>query len=268
MQAKYIQSPLFPNLHYRVMGHGPAIVLLHGFPETGKLWSKVWDELAMDFTLIIPDMPGSGESSRCTESLTMELMADAVAWIMDVEHINDAIIAGHSMGGYVAMAFAEKYPLRLKGLVMVHSIASADPEEKKEQRRKSISLILKGGKQAFVRQMIPNLFSKTYKKNNFDELRLHTEDALQQSAESLADFYNAMIMRPDRVKVLADAVFPVLWLIGREDAIATSAKVLQQSTLANVNFVSVYDDCAHMGMIEQPVKLQQDIAAFAGYCNR
>lgn len=268
MQAKNIQSVLFPNIHYRVMGKGPAIILLHGFPETGELWSEICTELAQNFTLIIPDLPGSGKSNRCSAQLTIELLADAIKWILDTEHINSAVIAGHSMGGYVAMAFAEKYTNTLKGLAMVHSIASADTEEKKEQRRKSVNLIMKGGKDAFVKQMIPGLFSEIYKKNHSDELKVRTEEAMKQDAESLADFYNAMIMRPDRINVLVGAVFPVLWLIGKEDMIATPAKVLQQSTLANVNFVRVYADCAHMGMIEQPVKLTQDIAAFAVYCNR
>ena len=268
MQHKNIQSLKFPNLHYRIMGQGYALVLLHGFPETGELWSEVRDALSKEFTLIIPDLPGSGKSNRCTEPLTMELIAASVKLILDEEGINKVVLAGHSMGGYAILAFAEMYPEYLKGIVMVHSMANEDIDEKKEQRRKSIALIEKGGKDAFVRQMIPNLFSESYRKNNEVKLKVHIEDALKQEAESLSDFYNAMIKRPDRVQLLSGLQFPVQWLIGKEDTIAALDKVLQQSTSANVNFVEVYSDCAHMGMLEQPSMLVKDMIRFTQCCYR
>jgi hypothetical protein len=268
MQSKNIQSPKFPNIHYRIMGQGNALVLLHGFPETGDLWSEVWGELSKEFTLIIPDLPGSGKSMRCAEPLTMDLIAECVKQILDEEGIEQIVLAGHSMGGYAALAFAELYQGYLKGLIMVHSMANDDTDEKKEQRRKSIVLIEKGGKDVFVRQMIPNLFSETYKKNNETKILAHIEAALKQDAESLSDFYNAMIKRPNRVQLLSGLPFPILWLIGKEDTIASPDKVLQQSTHANVNFVEVYANCAHMGMQEQPSMLVNDIVMFTKYCSR
>lgn len=268
MQYKDIQASKFPNLHYRVIGKGNALVLLHGFPETGGLWSEVWDTLSKEFTLIIPDLPGSGESKRCTEPLTMELIAESVKLILDEEGIEKMVLAGHSMGGYAALAFAELYQEYLKGVIMVHSMGNEDTDEKKETRRKSIALIEKGGKDLFVRQMIPNLFSETYKKNNEIKLAVHIEAALKQDAGSLSDFYNAMIKRPDRVQLLSGLKFPIQWLIGREDAIASPDKVLQQSTCSNVNFVEVYANCAHMGMLEQPSILVKDVIRFSKYCHR
>lgn len=268
MLFKNIQVAKFPNIHYRVVGSGQVLVLLHGFPETGDLWSDIWEELSEKFKLIIPDLPGSGKSERCAEPLTMELIAEAIKLILVEEGIERIVIAGHSMGGYAALAFAEMYPEVMNGMIMVHSLANADTEEKKEQRRKSIALIEKGGKEAFIRQMVPNLFSATYKKNNQDKLSAHIVKALKQRSEGLTDFYNAMIKRPDRVNLLSGAAFPVQWLVGREDNIATPDKVLQQCTLASVNFVEVYADCAHMGMIEQPGYLIHDIAGFCEYCYR
>ncbi len=266
LKHKSISTTQFPELNYRIAGEGPALMLIHGFPATGELWSDVWEPLSKDYKVIMPDLPGSGDSKRAKDELTMELMAEAMQLVLATEGIKQAVIAGHSMGGYTAIAFAEMYPEMMKGLVMVHSLATDDYDEKKENRRKSISLIEKGGKEAFVKQMIPALFSESFKQKHPEVVKNHIDKGLEQDAESLIAFYNAMINRPNRLHVLAGAGFAVQWIIGQEDNIASPAKVLQQTTLASVNFVTVYDDCAHMCMIEQPAKIIDDMSAFCRYC--
>src|SRR5690606_25097329 len=115
------------------------------------------------------------------------------------------VMVGHSMGGYIALAFAEKYPKVLKGLSLVHSTATADTEEKKETRRKSIALIEKGGKDAFVKGMIPNLFSNHFKGAHPEIIQKQIEQGQKLKAESMVGFYTAMINRPDRRNVLTEA---------------------------------------------------------------
>lgn len=264
-ETRIIYTPEFPQLAYRKIGNGPVIVLLHGFPESGRLWYKVWPLLAKSFTVIVPDFPGTGGSAFIGEDLTVEKMASSVKAILDSEGIDKAVIAGHSMGGYAAIAFAELYKPMVKGLCMLHSLAGADNEERKELRLKSIELIRKGGKDAFVKQMIPNLFSTAFKKQHPDEVSAQISGALELPPESLIAFYNAMINRPDRTSILQGVVFPLQWLIGKEDTIATPEKVTQQSLHANVNFVSVYTDCAHMGMLEKTSILVNDLKSFADY---
>jgi len=166
LELRYTSGEDFPQLSYFVGGTGPCLVLLHGFPQSGVLWQKVWGALSESFTVIAPDLPGVGGSSFSGRALTMEKMAESVKLILDAEHISEAVIAGHSMGGYVAMAFAELYPKTLQGLCMVHSLATADDEDKKENRRKAIRLIGKGGREAFIKQMMPGLFSEAFKKSH------------------------------------------------------------------------------------------------------
>lgn len=261
-----IETDLFPVLAYNKAGNGSAIVLLHGFPESRKLWDKVVPFLAAYYKVIVPDMPGSGDSTFNGDEVSMEQLADSVALILEHEHIKEVVIAGHSMGGYAALAFAERYKPKVKGLSLVHSNASADDEPKKELRRKSIELIRKGGREAFIRQMIPNLFSGTFKTNHPKALEANINEGLKLEGRSLIAFYNAMINRPDRISILQNAIFPVQWLAGKEDTIAAPAKMLQQSMLANVNFVSVYPGVAHMSMIEDPERISRDILEFAAYC--
>ncbi len=266
MSTIKIHAKCFPELTYRKSGTGDVIVLLHGFPESHKLWDEVIGTLSKQYMIIAPDLPGSGESAIEGNDLSMEQLAESVNAILEHEGIAEVVIAGHSMGGYAALAFADLHQHKIKGLALVHSAANADDEEKKDQRRKAISLIGKGGKEAFIKQMIPNMFSPAYKSAHPEVLENHTSEGLKLSAESLIAFYNAMINRPDRLRILEEADFPVQWMLGKDDAILNLDKALQQSKLASVNFVYLYDNVGHMSMLEAPDQFCRDLIKFTEYC--
>ncbi len=265
MQVKTVPTNQSSTLSYRIVGQGMPIVLLHGFPVSGALWSRVWGGLAENYTVIVPDFPGVGGSDVMPD-LSMKKMADAVKQVLDNEGITAAVVAGHSMGGYVAMELVNTYPNVIKGLAMVHSVASADTDEKKEQRRKAIALIEKGGKDAFVKQMIPTLFSEETIVKQPDLIETQLKEALKTPAESLVAFYNAMINRENRVKLLQEAAFPVLWIAGASDNLIPKEKIMQQTILSSVNFVEVYGNCGHMAMLEEPDRLIMDMTDFLKYC--
>ncbi|MCB0698444.1 MAG: alpha/beta hydrolase [Chitinophagales bacterium] len=264
METKNIRTSRFENIQYTVSGEGYAVVLIHGFPLDGTIWNEVVDKLSKKYKVIVPDMPGSGGSISRETDLTVEDMAESVRSVLDNEGVSSAVLAGHSMGGYVALAFADLYPSMLKGLVMLHSSAQADSEEKKAQRRKVIELIEKGGKEPFVKQMVPNLFSGSDGKKSYLEGTLET--ALRTPPGSLVAFYNAMINRPDRTGKLSNNDLAVAWVIGEDDSIIPKSSLIQQTTLTNVNFVYVYKNCGHMSMMEQPDMLMKDLDEFLIYC--
>ncbi len=255
------------KLAYSKEGQGPAIVLIHGFPENGGLWKKVWPLLSGNFTVIVPDLPGTGGSELLPET-TMETLAESISEILKIESISEAVIVGHSMGGYAALAFAERFGEMVAGLSLVHSIASADNEEKKETRRKSIALIRKGGKEPFIKQMIPNLFSPSFKEVNEPVLEEQVKRGMELEADSMIAFYEAMIARPDRTDVLKNAAFPVQFVLGEDDALIPADAGLKQSKLADTGFVHLYPDTGHMSMIEQPEQLAKDLSAFAAHCHQ
>jgi pimeloyl-ACP methyl ester carboxylesterase len=246
------------------MGVGPAVVLLHGFPESGELWRNIWDDLASISTVIIPDMPGSGKSTLDKET-SMSDLAQCVYDILEHENIDRAVLAGHSMGGYVALAFAKKYPQKIAGLSLIHSTPLADDEEKKQTRRKAIEIIRKGGKSAFISQMIPNLFAQSYKQAHPVVINEHIEQGLKMNDESLINFYNAMIGREDTSGMLPSVKYPMQWILGVDDNLIPYKKILDQCHKSDVNFVSFYDDCGHMSMIEQPKALAKDLKRFIDY---
>jgi len=262
-----ISTAQFPALFYRKFGEGPAVVLLHGFPESGVLWQDVWPALSQHFTVIVPDLPGSGQSSRGNDKVSMESMAAGINAIFEAENIDRAVLSGHSMGGYVAQAFAELYSHKVAGLSMVHSSALADDNEKKATRKKVIDLIRKGGKDTFIKQMVPALFSPQTHIDRPGIIEKQVESGLKLDAESMIAYYEAMLERPERRQMLQTSALPAQWIIGRDDNTIPFTIGLQQCTLALVNFVSVYNKCGHMSMLENRDHLVNDLVDFADYCN-
>jgi pimeloyl-ACP methyl ester carboxylesterase len=257
----------FPQLSYSVDGQGPVIVLLHGFPEDSGLWRELTPSLSRDFTVVCPDLPGAGGSSLPSEGgLTIERMAEGVAAVVDEVSLAPFLLIGHSMGGYTALAFAEHWSTRLKGLALVHSTAAPDSEEKKSQRQKAIGLIRKGGKEAFMKEAVPAMFSEATRQSNPELVRQQIARGLMLPDKSAIAFYEAIAARPDRTKVLGNAVVPVQWILGGDDSIIPLDKVMEQTHLAPRSAVNVYESCGHLSMLEAPGRLAADLRQFADYC--
>jgi len=259
-----IRTKVSPSVFYRKMGAGPAVVLLHGFPESGTLWQNVWSELSRSFTLIIPDFPGSGNSVLYQDTGISD-MAECVKNILDREGIDAAVLVGHSMGGYVCFAFAALYPDKVVGLSLVHSTSEADDAEKVIIRQRSIELIRKGAKNTFISQMVPNLFSKAFNLSNPFAVKQQIEEALKMDDDGIINFYNAMILRQSNTHLLASAVFPVQWIVGKDDNVIHYKKILELCYISCINFVSFYQNCGHMSMIEMPDMLIHDLKIFINY---
>lgn len=254
------------KISWQKAGKGPAVVLIHGLTDTSEVWHRVMPTLAGNYTVIAPDLPGVGGSEYAGGELTIEMMAETVRIIMEKEGVTSAVIVGHSMGGYTALAFAEKYPEMVNGLSLVHSQAFEDTEERKEIRRKSVELIKKGGKEQLLRTMTPNLFAGSFKKQHPEQMEKIIGETIKMNDESLIRFYKAMIKRPDRTNVLKTAVFPVQWIVGEEDSLIPMETVTKQCHLAKVNFIKLYEHCGHMSMIENPERLMNDLNGFFRYC--
>ena len=254
-------------LSYEIYGKGQPVVLLHGFGEDSHIWDEQVSFLKEHCQLWVPDLPGSGKSGLLhplpgEEFVTIETYADCIHALMQFEAITQCIMLGHSMGGYITLAFAEKYPQALKAYGLVHSTAFADTEEKKKVRERGIELIEKYGAPAFLKNTIPNLFSEGYKQRNPEIVTKLIDEAIQFSKEALQQYYRAMILRPDRTAVLKSNRLPVLFVIGTEDIAAPMADVLQQVSLPEISYIYVLPDTGHMGMWESTDQLNQLLLTF------
>jgi pimeloyl-ACP methyl ester carboxylesterase len=229
----------------------PPVILIHGFAEDGSIWDNQVAYLKNTHQLIIPDLPGSGRSSPLPGDTNMEALAGAVKAVLEAENVKDGIIVGHSMGGYVTLAFAELYPGMLKAIGLFHSTAYPDTEEKKAVRRKGMDFIHKNGAAAFIRQSTPNLFSET-SRNEHPEWVTHLIDRYAGfNPDSLIRYYEAMIQRPDRTHVLQQFPGPVLFIMGEEDSAVPLITSLQQSHMPAISYIHILENTGHMGMMEE-----------------
>lgn len=246
------------KLAYSVHGteNGPVVVLLHGFGEDSRIWQNQIEKLK-DFHLIIPDIPGSGHS-EIIDDMSMEGLADAIFQIVTQERSRTLsphfTLIGHSMGGYITLAFAEKYPEMLKGFGLFHSTAYADNEEKIRTRRKGIEFIKTHGPYEFLKTAIPNLYSPLTRHKNPSLIEEHLNSVHNFSEAALVMYYESMIKRPDRVNLLKNSDIPVLFILGKYDTAVPLKDGLEQCFLPSLSYIHVLDESGHMGMIEEKEK--------------
>jgi pimeloyl-ACP methyl ester carboxylesterase len=235
---------------YAVEGDGTPVMLVHGFAEDGHVWNEQVVFLSKHCRLIIPGLPGSGESAYNDQLRSIEDFADCLYAILQEEHIERCIMLGHSMGGYITLAFAEKYPNLLAAFGFVHSTAFADTEEKKQNRLKGINMIEEYGSYAFIKSTTPNLFSVGYKQRFAEKVEALIQNGANFKKEALQQYYYAMMQRPGRSGVLRNSKVPVLFIAGTDDVAAPLNDVLQQVHLPAKAHIHILQNTGHMGMWE------------------
>lgn len=249
------------KIHYRVTGKGNPVLLIHGFGEDGRVWDTMIDFLQDRFQLIVPDLPGSGQS-ELTADMSIEGMAEVIHTIIHEEDIDAYPVIGHSMGGYIALALIEKYPNHVSALGLFHSTAFADSEEKKEARRKSIRFIRENGPVPFLKTSIPNLFSPKSRDEMPGSIDQFIRDQHNFSGEALVKYYEAMIARPDRTAELQNSLVPVLFILGKYDAAVPLSDGLKQSHLPEKAYIHILQNSGHMGMMEENLYCQFALKEF------
>lgn len=250
------------ELHYRVAGNGTPVVLIHGFGEDGTIWQNTIEHLQKEFTLLVPDLPGSGLSPMVNKDESMESLAAAVIAVMDAESVTTAPVIGHSMGGYITMAIAEKHASYAKAIGLFHSISSPDNQEKKAARRKSIGFINEHGAAAFIEQATPGLFSDEFKAKHPEIVQEITARYTNFSAAALVQYYEAMMQRPNRTAVLESFPRPVLFIMGTHDKAVPLEISLEQSHLPKLSYVKILEHSGHMGMLEEPAEANAFLEKF------
>lgn len=236
------------DLSYERHGKGAPLVLIHGFPLDLSIWDNVVPLLENDFDLIVPDLRGFGESSTVNTPYTMLDFANDIAGLLDHLGVEKAAFAGHSMGGYVALAFAKEYPERVSGLALVSSQAAADAPERKAGRYKTARDVLEKGVDVAAEAMTPKL-SANEKVQEFTNLLMKA-----QSREGVVGALKAMAEREDSTSVLSQFTFPVVLIHGDADALIPMDRAREIKSILPAAQLIKLKKAGHMPMLEFPEK--------------
>jgi pimeloyl-ACP methyl ester carboxylesterase len=210
----------YKNSKFRAFdsGQGIAVVFLHGFLENRKMWSPLVEALPKKYRCIALDLPGHGDSENLAYVHSMEEMAEVVKALLDHLKIRRAVVIGHSMGGYVALALSDRYPDLLKGMVLMNSTARADNALRKYNRDRAIALVKRNAK-SYVRNSIPMLFRPLNRKKFSEEVKEIKGQALETSAQGIVAALEGMKNRIDREVILNFAPYPILFVASKKDPV-------------------------------------------------
>lgn len=226
--------------------HRKTLVLLHGHGVDDAIWDSIDASINEYFTVVRPNI------SLFTFCQTVEEYADELHRFLTNAVIEKCTLIGHSMGGYIALAFAEKYPEMLEGFGLFHSTAYPDDESKKHQRNQTIDMLRNYGTEMFVKNTAANLYGDRYKELHPNKVKEHIEKYGKLPAEALIAGINAMRERPDRTAVLAAMPFPVLFIIGMQDKLIPFESCISLSEYPKQSYPFILAEAGHMGMLERP----------------
>ena len=242
----------------------PTILLLHGFAESREVWTEFTRPFPERYRLLAPNLPGHGTNRAPVPDFSMEAQARFVISYLDQKNAPDPVlVVGHSMGGYVALALAERFPDRLAGLALLNSTALADTDEKRQNRLKNVAFVERHGLDKFMESFVRPLFAPA-NRDRLPEAQALLEDIGKATpADTIAGAMQAMAARPDRTAVLRAARYPVLLVAGKHDVAVPLADSVAQAPLAAAAAALFLEGSGHQAYLEQPEATRRAVLALA-----
>lgn len=251
-------------IHYETQGKGFPLVFLHGFCEDSSLWETYVEPFKSQHQVILIDLMGFGKS-EVPKVATINYLAKAIKAVLEELKIEKCLMIGHSLGGYVTLAFAELFPDFLSGICLFHSHPFADSAAKKANRQKAINFINHHGTRPFLKQLIPTLFSERFRNEKREVINEMIEKAALYDKNGIISALEAMKNRPDYTTILETLEVPVLMIIGKQDAVIPYTDSLKMSHLPKVALVRFLEEVGHVGMLEATEKTQEILSEFIGF---
>jgi pimeloyl-ACP methyl ester carboxylesterase len=228
------------------------VLLLHGFCEDHSIWENMLSAFP-GRTIYLVDLPGFGKSNlELPHPLSIDWVAEVIYHqVIEPEQI-EPIVVGHSLGGYVALALAEKFKNSLSGLCLFHSTVFADSPEKKATRNKVIDYVSKSGVESFTTEFVPGLFHSLFRRKNPDIVQQVVDLAARTTLDTLTAYTAAMRDRPERSEVLKIFEQPKLIIAGEKDGAVPLEQSLLMKEMVSADQFVLLEETAHMGMYEKP----------------
>jgi len=241
------------NLNYQTVGSGKSLILLHGFGLNRTIWDQVISYLPPNIQVLTPDLRGHGKSFVPSGIYRMEEMAEDILRLMNHLAIEKAVLAGHSMGGYIALAFAQNYPERLESLALITTNARPDAPEKRNARIIDMHKVEQLGSNVIAENLAPRLSQDPILVNAMQMIINSTDpQGIVGSGLGMAD-------RPDRMNVLATLNVPLLVVAGSDDLITPLSACEEMALVAPSGKLVVMNGVGHLPMLEAPLRLSEEL---------
>lgn len=250
------------KIHYTDTGKGRVLVLIHGFLGSQEVWSEFVKKLSKKFRVIAIDLPGHGETPSIGYYHSMELLAQSVKAVLDKAGVRRYILTGHSMGGYVALTFAELFPENVSGICLFNSTSYADSDEKKKERDKVIRLVKKEHKH-YVAEVVTSLFAPENLPKIQNEVNKVAKIATKVTKQSIINSLEGMKERKSRDLILKFAEFPILFIIGKKDGVINYETMYAQMALCKYPSVVMLENSGHMSFYEAPKETLKELELFS-----
>ena len=250
------------SIRFSDSGKGKPVVLLHGYLESLEIWSSFSKRLSDYYRVISLGIPGHGMSGIAGNIHSMDLMAEFVKKLLDSLSVEKFFLIGHSMGGYIALAFAARYPQYLAGYSLFHSTPFADTGEKKSDREREIDLVKQGKKELIVSTNIPRAFSDVNIGKLSKEVKFAKKLARNTPDYGIIPLLRGMMERPERTSVINESGIPLLWILGKHDNYINYNQVIPRINPGPEGEIFVLENSGHMGFIEEPEKLLIKVTEF------
>lgn len=247
------------QLAFSSYGKGNTIVLLHGFLENSTMWRNYIPTLSKRNRVVCIDLLGHGNSECLGYVHSMDEMASAVKSVLNFLKIRKIMLIGHSMGGYVSLAFAEMYPKMIKSICLLNSTAQADNEERKSVRKKAIKMA-QINYESLVIMSINNLFTADTRKQFLSEIEDCKKQALKTSVQGYIACTEGMRLRPNREDVLNSLEIKKIHIIGKKDPILNVRSVVEEAKRTNTPIFMLSN--GHMSHIENEIELKSILVNF------
>ncbi len=249
------------SIYYKTYGKGPAVVLLHGFLESSRMWDPLISHLKSEKRVVTLDLPGMGQSGVLAEKHTMELMAQVVEALLDHLHISTASFVGHSMGGYITLACAEMFPEKVENIVLLNSTTTADSEEKRKNRDRAIN-IMQRNPRAFISMAIANWAGEDSQEKYKEEIEQFKEQAYGFPVRGVIAALAGMRVRKDRTEVFAKFPRQKLMILGNVDPLIPLDE--NQKIAREADAQTTVLKGGHLSLLDNQDKVVAEIMRFIG----
>jgi pimeloyl-ACP methyl ester carboxylesterase len=252
------------KIYYSDRGQGKILVLLHGYLESSVVWNGFAEKLADKYRIISIDLPGHGLSDVYGEVHTMEFMAAAVKELLDSLGIKKVFLVGHSLGGYVTLAFLDLFPGYLSGYCLFHSQPFADSPEALEKRNREIEIVKRGKKNLMYPDNVIRMFAPSNLEKFSGALERSKEIASRIPGDGIIAVLKGMMERPSRKTLMEEGRVPCLWILGSMDNYIPCDSIQEKVRLPQNAKTVILKSSGHLGFVEEE---ELSVSTVAGFVN-